>query len=101
MTRAERFRFAFDYFAKTIPVPETELVYEDPYELLVSVILSAQCTDKRVNMTTPALFAKYPSPKHLAAATFDEVFPYVKSISYPNSKTRHLISMAQMLMKDF
>jgi endonuclease-3 len=101
MTRSERFRFAFDYFEKNIPIPETELVYEDPYELLVSVILSAQCTDKRVNMTTPAIFKKYPSPKELARASFDELLPFIKSISYPNSKTRHLIAMAQMLVKDF
>jgi endonuclease-3 len=101
MTRTERYRFAFDYFEKHIPVPETELVYEDPYELLVSVILSAQCTDKRVNMTTPAIFERYPSPKELAAATFDELFPLIKSISYPNNKTKHLIAMAKMLMKEF
>jgi endonuclease-3 len=101
MTRTERFRFAFEYFEKHIPVPETELVYEDPYELLVSVILSAQCTDKRVNMTTPAIFEKYPSPKELAGATFDELFPLIKSISYPNNKTKHLIAMAKMLMEEF
>jgi endonuclease-3 len=101
MTRTERYRFAFDYFEKHIPVPETELVYEDPYELLVSVILSAQCTDKRVNMTTPAIFEKYPSPKELADATFDELFPLIKSISYPNNKTKHLIAMAKMLMQEF
>jgi len=101
MTRAERFHFSFDYFQKHIPVPETELVYKDPYELLVSVILSAQCTDKRVNMTTPAIFERYPSPKELADATFDDLFPYIKSISYPNNKTRHLIAMAQMLMKNY
>ena len=101
MTRKERFQFCIDYFEENFPIAETELIYEDPYQLLVSVILSAQCTDKRVNMTTPAIFAKYPSSKELAAATFDELFPYIKSISYPNNKTKHLIGMAQMIMNDF
>ncbi|HYK44642.1 MAG TPA: endonuclease III [Parafilimonas sp.] len=101
MTRNERFRFAFDYFQTHIPVPETELVYENPYELLVSVILSAQCTDKRVNMTTPAIFERYPTAEAMASATFEELFPYVKSISYPNNKTRHLIGMAKMLVNDY
>ena len=101
MTRKERFQFCIDYFEKNIPVAETELVYDDPYQLLVSVILSAQCTDKRVNMTTPGIFEKYPSPKELSEATFDELFPYIKSISYPNNKTKHLIGMAKMIMEDF
>ena len=101
MTRSERFRFALDYFQQHIPLAETELVYHNPYELLVSVILSAQCTDKRVNITTPSIFQKYPSQKELATATFDELFPFIKSISYPNSKTKHLIAMAQMVMNDF
>ncbi len=101
MTRKERFQFCIDYFEKHIPVAETELVYDTPYQLLVSVILSAQCTDKRVNMTTPAIFEKYPSLKELSAATFDELFPFIKSISYPNNKTKHLIGMAQMVMNDF
>jgi endonuclease-3 len=101
MTRKERFQFCIDYFEKNIPVAETELVYDDPYQLLVSVILSAQCTDKRVNMTTPGIFEKYPSPKELSKATFDELFPYIKSISYPNNKTKHLIGMAKMIMEDF
>jgi endonuclease-3 len=101
MTRKQRFQFCIDYFEKHIPVAETELVYDNPYQLLVSVILSAQCTDKRVNMTTPAIFEKYSSPKELASATFDELFPFIKSISYPNNKTKHLIGMAQMIMKDF
>jgi endonuclease-3 len=101
MTRKQRFQFCIDYFEKHIPVAETELVYDNPYQLLVSVILSAQCTDKRVNMTTPAIFEKYPSPKELADATFDELFPFIKSISYPNNKTKHLIGMAKMVMGDF
>lgn len=101
MTRKQRFQFCIDYFEKHIPVAETELVYDNPYQLLVSVILSAQCTDKRVNMTTPAIFEKYPSPKELAKAEFDELFPFIKSISYPNNKTKHLIGMAKMIMEDF
>ena len=101
MTRKERFQFCIDYFEENFPIAETELIYDDPYQLLVSVILSAQCTDKRVNMTTPVIFSRYPSPKELAAATFDELFPYIKSISYPNNKTKHLIGMAQMIMHEF
>lgn len=91
----------FDYFEKAIPEPETELMYDNPYQLLVAVILSAQCTDKRVNLTTPAIFDKYPTPEALSHATFDELFPLVKSISYPNNKTRHLIGMANMLVNEF
>lgn len=101
MTRKERYKFVYDYFEKTIPVPETELEYEDPYELLVAVILSAQCTDKRVNITTPKIFEKYPTVHHLAATNFEELFPFIKSISYPNNKTKHLIAMANMVVKDF
>jgi len=101
MTRKERFQFVLDYFSKHNPDAETELLYDSPYQLLVAVILSAQCTDKRVNMTTPAIFERYPDPASLAKASFDELFPYIKSISYPNNKTRHLIGMAQMLMTNF
>lgn len=101
MTRAERFRFTINYFQQHIPVAETELVYDNPYQLLVAVMLSAQCTDKRVNITTPAIFLKYPTPDKLATASFDELFPYIKSISYPNSKAKHMIAMAQMVMNDF
>ena len=101
MTRKERFQFCIQYFEKHIPLAETELVYNNPYQLLVAVILSAQCTDKRVNMTTPAIFEKYPSPEELAKTNFDELFPFVKSISYPNNKTKHLIGMAQMVMNEF
>ena len=101
MTRKERFQFCIQYFEKHIPLAETELVYNNPYQLLVAVILSAQCTDKRVNMTTPAIFEKYPSPEELAKTNFDELFPFVKSISYPNNKTKHLIGMAQMVMNKF
>ena len=81
-----------------MPVAESELVYSNPYELLIAVMLSAQCTDKRVNMVTPALFEAYPTPEALAAATSDEVFEYVKSVSYPRSKAEHLVEMAQRLV---
>lgn len=84
-----------------MPVAETELIYSNPYELLVAVILSAQCTDKRVNMVTPALFKAFPTPKVMAAASSDEVFQYIKSISYPNNKAKHLVGMAKMLVNDF
>jgi len=101
MTRKERFQFVLDYFSKHNPDAETELLYDSPYQLLVAVILSAQCTDKRVNMTTPAIFERYPDPESLAQASFDELFPLVRSISYPNNKTKHLIGMAQMLVEKF
>lgn len=101
MTRKERYASFIDYFSKNNPDAETELEYNDPYQLLVAVILSAQCTDKRVNLTTPALFSTFPTPDLLAEATFDEVFPYIKSISYPNNKTKHIIGMAKMLVEDF
>lgn len=101
MTRKERFDFAIKYFEENMPVAETELEYEDPYQLLVAVILSAQCTDKRVNLTTPAIFEKYPTVYHLAKTNFDELFPFIKSISYPNNKTKHLIGMAEKVVKEF
>ena len=101
MTKKERYRFVIDYFQEHVPVAETELLYDNPFQLLVAVILSAQCTDKRVNLTTPAIFKEYPSPKEMAKATFDELFPLIKSISYPNNKTKHLIGMANMLLDKF
>ena len=101
MTRKERFEAIIGWFGENMPVAETELRYGNSFQLLVAVILSAQCTDKRVNMVTPALFAAYPTPESLASADFDELYPYVKSVSYPNSKTRHLIAMAQRLVADF
>ena len=101
MTRKERFTHVLSWFRENMPVAETELSYKDPFGLLVAVILSAQCTDKRVNMVTPALLDRFPTPEALAAATFEELFPYVKSVSYPNSKTRHLIDMASKLVSDF
>ena len=90
-----------DYFSKNHPIAETELQYGNPYELLVAVILSAQCTDKRVNMVTPALFKAFPVPEVMAAASSDEVFEYIRSISYPNNKAKHLVGMAKMLVHDF
>jgi endonuclease-3 len=101
MTRKEKFQFAIDYFSKHNPDAETELAYSSPYELLVAVILSAQCTDKRVNMITPALFHEYPTVEHLATASSDEIFPFIRSISYPNNKAKHLAGMAKMLMEKF
>src|SRR3954467_5811055 len=101
MTRKERFDFIIKYFQGHNPNAETELEYTNPYELLVAVILSAQCTDKRVNMTTPALFRRYPDMQSLAKADKEELLSYIKSISYPNNKAKHLIGMAQKVMNDF
>ncbi|MBW8686509.1 endonuclease III [Chitinophaga rhizophila] len=101
MTKKERFAFVLEYFEEHAPNAETELIYDNPYQLLVAVILSAQCTDKRVNMTTPAIFSQYPDVEALSQATFDDLFPLIRSISYPNNKTKHLIGMAQMVVEDF
>lgn len=101
MTKKERYGHVINYFENNFPEAETELTYTNPYELLVAVILSAQCTDKRVNETTPALFKKFPNAKTLADTIPEEVFPYIKSISYPNNKARHLVGMAQKLIADF
>ncbi len=101
MTRKQRYDYVIAWFSEHAPQAETELLYKNPFQLLVSVILSAQCTDKRVNQTTPAIFARFPNPESLSGASFDELFPFVKSISYPNNKTKHLIGMASMLVKDF
>lgn len=101
MRKQERYKIVLDYFQQTQPIAETELHYYNPYSLIVAVALSAQCTDKRVNMVTPALLERYPNPYVLADADFDEVFPYVRSISYPNNKTKNLIAMAKMLVADF
>jgi endonuclease III len=101
MTRKERYQFVIDYFSEYAPEAETELIYDNPYELLVAVILSAQCTDKRVNLTTPALFEKFPDVYALSQTNFDELFPFIKSISYPNNKTKHLIGMAQKVVNEF
>lgn len=101
MTRKERYNFVIDYFEKNMPLAETELEFKNPYQLLVAVILSAQCTDKRVNLTTPAIFQKYPDVRALSKTTFDDLYPLIKSISYPNNKSKHLIGMAQKVVKDF
>lgn len=101
MTTKERFKLILDYFQKNQPEVETELDYTDPYELLVAVILSAQCTDKRVNLITPAFFERFPSAKILSSATQDEIFEYIKSCSYPNNKAKNLLGMAKMLTNDF
>lgn len=101
MTLKERYEGVIRWFSENMPVAETELVYETPYQLLVATMLAAQCTDKRVNLTTPALFDKYPTPQHLADAEPEEVFEYIKSISYPNNKARHLVGMARMLIEEF
>ncbi|HUM66246.1 MAG TPA: endonuclease III [Chitinophagaceae bacterium] len=101
MTRKQRYEFVIDYFEKNVPEAETELIYDNPYQLLVAVILSAQCTDKRVNLTTPAIFEKYPDTTTLSKTTFEKLFPLIKSISYPNNKTRHLIGMAKMVEDEF
>ena len=101
MTRKERFEACTAYFQQAMPEAETELNFSNTYELLVAVILSAQCTDKRVNMTTPALFQKYPDLPSLAKADYEEVFALIKSISFPGNKSRHLIGMANMVMNDF
>jgi endonuclease-3 len=101
MKKAERYQQVLDYFITNVPTAETELHYENPYQLLVAVILSAQCTDKRVNLVTVDVFRDFPTPQRLAQTDFDTLFPYIKSISYPNNKTKHLIGMAQMLVNDF
>ena len=96
-----KYQYIIDYFSKTQPDVESELNYSSPYELLVATMLAAQCTDKRVNMVTPALFAAYPTVSDLAKATEEEVLTHIKSVSYPNSKARHLVQMAQMAVRDF
>ncbi len=101
MNRKERYSFFIEHFSTHSPNAETELEYQDPYELLVAVILSAQCTDKRVNMVTPAIFETFPTAEDLSKSNFDELFPYIRSISYPNNKTKHLLGMAKMLVEDF
>lgn len=101
MSRKERFDAVIDYFKITRPEAETELIFSNTYELLVAVILSAQCTDKRVNMTTPSVYAAYPTVEKLAAAEYQDLFAIIKSISFPGNKSRHLIGMAKLVMKDF
>ena len=101
MTLRQRYEGILGYFRDNVPVAESELHFDSPFQLLVAVILSAQCTDKRVNQTTPALYAAYPTPVALAAASFEDVLALIRSVSYPNSKARHLIGMAQKLLSDF
>ena len=101
MRKKERFRSFIDHFTESYPEPETELKYTDPYQLLIAVILSAQCTDKRINMVTPALFEAYPDPYSLALASPDDVYPLIRSVTYPNNKSRHLVNMARMLVEQF
>lgn len=101
MTKKERFNSIIGWFAENQPIAQSELHYANPFQLLIAVILSAQCTDRRVNVVTPPLFERFPAPEDLASASFDDVYPYIKSVSYPNAKARHLIAMAQMLLADY
>lgn len=101
MDRKERFARVTDWFSANMEIAETELHYDSPFHLLIAVILSAQCTDRRVNMHTPAIFGRFPDPADLAAASFEEVFELIRSISFPNNKARHLIGMASKLVSDF
>lgn len=101
MTIKQRYEGIIEYFSAEMPVAESELNFGSTFELLVAVILSAQCTDKRVNMVTPALFEAYPTPQAMAEASAEEIFPYIRSVSYPNNKARHLASMARMLCEEF
>lgn len=101
MTTEQRYKGVIGWFSENMPVAESELHYDSPYQLLVAVILSAQCTDKRVNMTTPALFEAYPTPQAMAEATPEEIYRYIKSISYPNNKAKNLAGMARMLCSEF
>lgn len=101
MKKQELYRQVIDYFEKSMPVAETELHYENPFQLLVAVILSAQCTDKRVNLVTPPLFKDYPTPEAMAATTPEVIFEYIRSISYPNNKAKHLVGMARMLVDTY
>lgn len=101
MNKKERYKALINYFTEHYPEAQTELNYTNPYELLVAVILSAQCTDKRVNMITPKLFERFPTPESLADSTAEEVFEYIRSVSYPNNKSKHLVGMARMLVHEY
>lgn len=101
MNKKDRYEAVIKYFENHMPAADTELNYESPFQLLVAVILSAQCTDKRVNLVTPELFKQFPTPEVLAESSAEEVFPYIKSISYPNNKAKHLVGMAKMLVHEF
>lgn len=101
MTKKQRYEKVIGWFEQNAPVAETELRYDSPFHLLIAVILSAQCTDKRVNMVTPALFRAFPTPEVMAASSPDEVYEYIKSVSYPNNKAKNLVGMAKKLLSDF
>ncbi|MBQ5878761.1 MAG: endonuclease III [Alistipes sp.] len=101
MTTRERYQGIVDYFSREMPTAESELNFENPWQLLVAVVLSAQCTDKRVNLTTPALFAAYPTPQAMAEASAEEIYGYIRSISYPNNKAKHLAAAARMICSEF
>ena len=101
MTLSERYRGILSWFEENVPIAESELTYKSPYELLVAVVLSAQCTDKRVNEVTPSLFKRFPDAEALSVATQQEVFKYISSVSYPNNKSRHLVAMGKMLAEEF
>ncbi len=101
MTKKERYAYVIDWFQKNMPEAETELNYENPYQLLVAVILSAQCTDKRVNIVTPAIFKEFPTAEMLAKAEFEDIEPLIRSVTFANNKSRHLLGMAKMLVDDF
>lgn len=101
MTTKQRYHYIINWFQENMPIAETELHHDNPYQLLIAVILSAQCTDKRVNMITPRLFDAFPTPEVLAASSSDVVFEYIRSVSYPNNKAKHLVGMAQKLVADF
>lgn len=101
MTKKERYQKVIAWFQENVPVAETELHYDNPYQLLIAVILSAQCTDKRINMITPRIFQDFPIPEAMAATTPEVIFDYIKSVSYPNNKAKHLVGMAKMLVSDY
>jgi endonuclease-3 len=101
MTTKERYSYVVEYFSKSMPTAESELNFRTPFELLVAVVLSAQCTDKRVNMTTPALFERYPTAQMMAEASEEDIFQYIKSISYPNNKAKHLATLSRQLVERF
>lgn len=101
MKKKELYQNVIAYFQQAMPMPETELHYETPFQLLVAVILSAQCTDKRINQVTPRLFNDFPTAEAMAATTPDVIFEYIRSVSYPNNKAKHLVAMAKMLLEKF
>ena len=101
MTTRQRYEGILSWFQENMPSPQTELNYDTPFHLLLAVILSAQCTDKRINMVTPALFDAYPEPRDLAVASVDEVFEYIKSVTFPNNKARHLVNAARLIVDEF